>query len=336
MSATRAPRPGWHPCMRRTLALALALVTAALAAPAAADAAERQIADGEAYEISTYRGWLLWTTTGRQVVLWRGSPRAFDPPGSGATGVLRARLGSDSRGRTSIAYERCATESGVLQRWFDCEVVQHLVATGTERTILKFRDSYDLLALELSQGSLAVTRRRDQSERHALWLFAPGSTERRLSADDPPEIDIERGRLTYVANRGDTEDRGEFGVARAVDLRPSRPRYRTLATHDGRDVDGRIPGATVTRFESAATDGVYAYWLRADLRDSGSSYEVWRADLRDASANVVKCTLERSASSIAVAGGRIYYAGASSTQRGVFEVIDPAWRDTGLTTPVND
>jgi hypothetical protein len=319
--------------MRRTLAVAV--VIAALAAPATAGSAERRIAEGEAYGISTYRGWVMWTTSNTRLVLWRGSPRAFAQPDSGVSGPEGARLGSDIRGRTAVVFSRCATGTGEFSHYRDCDVIRRNLVTGAERSLLEVEDSNDVHAPELDQGALAVTfARRSQGERPSLRLFPPAGRERRLSADEPSETDIDRGRLAYVAAR-EFGFQNAFWVARAIDLRTRRPRYRTLATHDGRDADGRIPGTTVSSFDGAASDGRHAYWLRADLRDSlaTSTFEVWRADLDHPSTTVTKATLERPAVSIAVGGGRIYYTGRYGG--GVFEVRDPPWVDTGLTTPVN-
>lgn len=322
--------------MRRTLALLV--LTVALAAPTVAEAAERRIAEGEAYGISTYRGWVTWTVSDNRVVLWRGSPRAFVQPDGGASGVRGARIGSDARGRTSIVFVRCATAvPGDVAHYRDCKVVRRLLATGAESTMLVTADSYDLYAPELDQGSLAVTfGRRAAGERPTLREFSTARGELRLSGDNPADIDSDRGRLVYTAFRGETFP-GSYSVARAIDLRSRRPRYRTLAAYDGSDEDGRIPGASVTSFDGAASDGRYAYWLRTTLRDSvaASTFEVWRADLDTPKATVTKTTLERWPRSIAVSGGRIYYTGDPEVARGVFEVTDPTWVDTGLTTPVN-
>jgi hypothetical protein len=309
--------------MRRTC-LALAAV-AALLTPAAASAAERQIYAGEAYDVSAYRGWLMLATSNSGPVLWRGSRRAFRPRGAGASGVRSARLGSDARGRTSIVYWRCAKETDPGNRFSDCEVVSHLLAGGNERTLLRVADSLDIGAIALSQGVLAASLGYATGE-GALHLVRPGERPRRLSADGANPIGFAGGRLVYVAAR-EFGFQNAFWVAGAIDLRSRRPRYRTLATHDGTNDDGRMSGSTITSFQGAATDGRFAYWLRSDLRERGSTFEVWRADLNDPDAVAATLRLENPASSIAVAGGRIYYTGrAAWGVRGVYEVRDPAWR----------
>jgi hypothetical protein len=162
----------------------------------------------------------------------------------------------------------------------------------------------------------------------ALRLFRPGRRALRLTEEAPWTTDMESGRLVYAGH-----DRPAFPgyvtVARAIDLRGAKPRLRTLARHDGEDEDGRL-GDAVTIMDSGATDGRYAYWLRTTF-SSGS--EVWRADLDDPRATVDRIALGRPAGSIAVTRGRLYYTARYDGV--VVEVTDPAWRDTGLRTPVN-
>jgi hypothetical protein len=269
-------------------------------------------------------------------VLWRGSPRSFEPALGAASGVQRARLGSDGSGRTAIVYVGCAHQRDI-GGYDDCDLVRHRVADGTEKAILHEGDSYDLMAPTLDRGTLALGRwGRSAAARLGLWLRRPGDRLRRLGSDLPSQIDMARGRIVYAASRGDAYD---FHVARAIDVRGRRPRYRTLATHDSSYEDGRIPGTTITRFDSVAVDGRYGYWLRVELRDDvdESRFQVWRADLDDPDAPVAILDLGHPARSIAVTGGRVYYANdRRSADRGIWEVRDPAWRGTGLTTPVND
>ena len=323
--------------MRRIVPLLVLM--AVLVAPSLACATEQRIASGRLYEISTYRGWLLWTDYDGHPVLWRGSARSFDPPGSGVSGVSRPRLGSDARGRTAIVYHRCALRDDRMPwSYHDCEVVEHVLATGADRTLLRAGDSSDIGMRELDQGNLAISvGDYDARVQHSLRLFDPELRERRLSKDPPLSIDMNRGRLAYVAWRPTDREFGEFSVARAVDLRPRRPVYRTLATFDGTS-NSRPIGGTYSRFESAATDGRYAYWLRSNWSEytDRSTFEVWRADLDKPGAALRKVQLEHPATSIAVGGGRIYYTLSNDeVGSGVFEVRDPVWIITGLTTPTD-
>jgi hypothetical protein len=124
--------------MRRIRALLLGLAALLVAAPPAA-AGEHLIDPGPAYAISTYRGWLLWTeydSNGEYAVLRRTSPSRFNPPRAAGTATYGARLGSDSRGRTAVVYQRC-TAPGRFGLTNDCELVRHTLSTGAERTILR-------------------------------------------------------------------------------------------------------------------------------------------------------------------------------------------------------
>lgn len=323
--------------MWRVYALILAALALLATAPAAG-AGEHKLTSGEVFDISAYRGWLLWTEyddAGPHGVVWRGSRRRFTAHRNDPSGVLGPRLGSDSSGRTVVLYESCAEPGAYPGVYRDCRLVRHSLATGAERTIRRAPDSTSTGAFDMAQGDLAMgLQASPDSSVRDLTLFRPGTPAVRVSRDDPSALDVESGWLAYVAFRRSGDD---YEIARVIDLRPRRPRYRTLAAVDVSRQDARIPGAVVTEFTSAAVDGRYAYWLRARLRDTynSSAFEVLRARLDDPNATVESLWLEHPAASIAVARGSVYY---TSTQlldeAGVYEVRKPAWQDTGLTTPL--
>ena len=304
------------------------LALAALCAAAPAAAGERVIASGDAFNVSAYRGWVMWNTE-EGAVLWRdGVGRAFAPESAGPSGVLRARLGSDSKGRTAVVYLDCAKKAGD-GNWKDCQVVQRVLATGAERNLLRVTGSSRANGPEISRGSLALSFGSVTDKTQSLRLYRPGRRALRLTEESPYTTDIERGRLVYAGH-----DRyawpGWVTAARAIDLRGARPRLRTLAHHDGEDEDGRI-GATVIFIGPGATDGRFGYWVRTANSQSGGAREIWRADLDDSKATAEKLTIGSDVDSIAVNAGRIYY---TVYQRGLIELTDPAWQDSGLRTPV--
>ena len=309
---------------------ALLAIAAALLAAQPASADERLIAPEEAWDVSAYRGWVMWNTSDGPV-LWRaGDARPFAPAGTGASGPQRARLGSDTRGRSAVSYLACA-EALERSRWRDCAVRQQRLAGGAPRTLLSAGDSNHVGVPEVWLGSLALSFVNTSTPAPRLQLFPPGRRALRLTREAPFNVDMESGRLVYAGHR-EYAWPGFNTVARAIDLRGDKPRMHTLARHDGEDEDGRT-GATVVRLGSGATDGRYAYWVRTALSSSNSAYELWRADLSDPAATVRKAPLSGPVSSLAVNGGRIYCTGES---RGVYEITDPAWQDTGLRTPLRD
>lgn len=318
-------------------ALALTAVLFVLFAPGVG-ATERTLSEIESYNVSTYRGWVLWdeagSGSGSRPVLWRGnSRRALKLTGTIPSGHGTTRLGSDSRGRSVVVYMRCAESAQPgAHAARDCELVRHRLVDGADNALLRAAEATDIMAPELSDGRLFLGRTdptRPGSQR-STYMVRPGARTRRLSLDAPSALDVVGRRVVYAANREGTGSRDNFGagVVRAIDLGARRPTYRTLAKHDNTDVDGRVGGFAVVSHYEAATDGRYAYWLRETLRDSlgESTWEVMRADLADAEAPLSSLPLENSASSLAVGKDRLYYTGKYSGSHGVFEVTAPAWQ----------
>jgi hypothetical protein len=325
-------------CVWRVPALVIAL--ALLAGPASATASERRIAEGGTYSISTYRGWILWTQdqadgVARGAVLWRGSRRPFHPASPDLYNHLMPRLGSDGRGRTAVIYMHCRGYPAHGGQVRDCDVVRQRLDTRDDKTLLHAKYQLDVGAADLSQGNLAIARgESNEGIERDLFLLRPGLRDLRLSSDDPFQIDIEAERLVYAAARRTSPDTYGLAVVRAVDLRTRG--YRTLASYNSGDNPRAVP-PTVS-YNSAATDGRYAYWLRSERANGPNGTrtdEVFRASLID-DAPVTKLRLEHPATSITAARGRIYYTSQIGAEySGVYEVADPVWQRTGQRTPAH-
>ncbi len=295
--------------------------------PADAAPAERQIAAGAADLVLADGGLVSWIAVAPNGVSAR---RLVDRGGKLLRVPASARIasfGRDTRGRLTLISVQRGAEDGRLRS----RVVISARRPGARRgrVLLRAASTSRGFIASLVGGDLLLggSAKFDDPAGRGRGLFRrPHGAARltRLTRDVPSSLSVSGRWVAYVTHRNDDlDDRSRI---RLLDLRSRR--VRTLAAAEALHAD-RYDRSGPFEVRSPAVEGRFAYWVTRIADDSpyGMTTTVTRVDLTRPGAAPQTFSPALPVRSLAVDGGRLVYA--DDLDRGVHEVLSPAWRVVG-------